>query len=71
MAHRIPIGSFLADERGAVLVDWAILTVAVIVTGNFLFEEVAAATRHLAQDLSDTLGEIRVTGSFSDFDRYR
>lgn len=71
MEHDKHIAGFLQDESGAAVVDWAIITVAVIVVGNYLFEDVAGATRDIAQGINDSLMAIEIPKSFRDYADYR
>ena len=52
---------FAVDERGAVTVDWVVLTAAIIGLGFLIVAPIAGGTDSLATAARDTIADVTVT----------
>lgn len=55
-----PAGRFLADESGAVTVDWVVLTAAIIGMGLVALNQLFTGTGDLASTTSEMIGGIEI-----------
>ena len=57
--------TFLADESGAVTVDWVVLTAAIVGLGIAVLTSVGGGTTTLADKVSSSLANSNVTTTYS------
>lgn len=58
------ISLFLADESGAVTVDWVVLTAAIVALGIAVMTSVGGGTTTLANKVSSHMASQSVTSSY-------
>ena len=63
--------AFLADERGAVTVDWVVLTAATVGLGLAVMAQVRDGVEGLAGDIRSNLSGIEIRTSFEEWDAFR
>ena len=64
MTHRPFIKSFLADEDGAVTVDWVVLTAAIVGLGSAVLSTVTSGARSVTEAVSSHLEGTTITTTF-------
>lgn len=57
---KLNIKRFSADERGAVTVDWVVLTAAVVVLAVGLLEGIHVSTRTVRNSIADEINTVEV-----------
>ena len=55
---------FLADETGAVTVDWTVITAALVGLGLAVAAVVSSGTEDLSTDIADTMTDLRIVTAF-------
>lgn len=58
---------FLRDEDGSVIVDWAILTAALIGLSAFFFDGIGDSIEALANDINTTLISLEIPTTFAAY----
>lgn len=56
--------TFVADEAGAITIDWVVLTAAVIGLGLAVMGVIRGGVEDLSTDISDTMSEYSSSGTF-------
>ena len=56
--------NFLADDSGAVTVDWVVLTAAIVGLGVAVMASVSAGTEEMSGDVEDKLLAQRISTTF-------
>lgn len=63
--------SFVADERGAVTIDWVVLTAATVGMGMAVMAQVSAGVENLARVIEGQLSGVQIRTSFEEWDAFR
>ena len=64
--YKRQLPNFLADESGAVTVDWVVLTAALVGLGLAVMSVVSGGLEDLSGDINSQLEADHITDAFSD-----
>ncbi|GIT89679.1 hypothetical protein JANAI62_08360 [Jannaschia pagri] len=65
------IAAFAADEDGSIVIDWVVISAAIIGISLFMFDGVAGSVEDLARDVEQKLASIEIPTTFADYESLR